>query len=104
MCNRCSVHKVYYLLQVISLNCFLKTINSIDVIASVYPTGTSVNDISLLLDCKVFCLPDSSLYFSTGLQTWPHLIFDLRKERIVYGLQIFLRTDDPKYVQGNSGF
>jgi hypothetical protein len=40
----------------------------VGITASVYPAGTSVNDINLLFDCKAFCLPDNTLYFSTGLQ------------------------------------
>ena len=68
-------------------------------IATADPPSTA--DISLLTDCKAFCLPDPKLYFTTGLQTWPHIIFNLLTERIVYSVQIFLRLDDPKYAQGN---
>ena len=69
--------------------------------ATVYPTATAANDISLLYDCKAFCLPDQTLYFTTGVQSWPHIIFDLLTERIVFGVQIYLRLDDPKYAQGD---
>ena len=69
--------------------------------ATVYPTATAANDIGLLYDCKAFCLPDQTLYFTTGVQSWPHIIFDLLTERIVFGVQIYLRLDDPKYAQGD---
>ena len=71
------------------------------VVATAYPSSIDVTNISMLTDCVALCLPQSQLYFSTGLQNWPHIIFDLQSDRVVYGIQIYIRTDDPKYAAGN---